>query len=392
MDVARSELNRLLHFINAHAWTLEDKYGMENHRYYFLDQSGTSPEGDTALHRILALHAPPAAIDNFLQHQSCHIRVLKSNDHHSVYDGLLQPSSMDAVNKAGANVLHVAVHRNSFHVNQVVQLLLSKCPELASMPMKCGSYPLHILAGHTITIPAGVLQSLLQVDPHVARMEDCHGDTPLSLLWKNVLRFRWARYWEVYGRVPDMSKTRDLSWMTVIAPEQFRDYGIQLLQAGRNGPLTWHHVCSTPRCPPLLIRLFLQQPQYLKSNFMEPDENGLLPLHHAAAAEPVSLQFVPDEVANHLTSVLDLVLQAAPAAAQVMDHSGRLPLHYALTRKVDASILPLLCACPEALMVQDPLTGLYPAQQLASQLENDKNVDIVYRMVRACPDVVNFHR
>jgi hypothetical protein len=49
----------------------------QDHRYYFLDQAGNSSHGDTALHRLLALHAtPPAAVYNFLQLAAQHRQLL----------------------------------------------------------------------------------------------------------------------------------------------------------------------------------------------------------------------------------------------------------------------------------------------------------------------------
>lgn len=90
----------------------------------------------------------------------------------------------------------------------------------------CRSYPLHILTGHNLTIQPTVLRALLQADPTVPRRADFRHDNPLSLLYKNVLRFRWARDWEAHGLVPSLAVENcggATSWMTVIAPRQFRD-------------------------------------------------------------------------------------------------------------------------------------------------------------------------
>jgi hypothetical protein len=182
------------------------------------------------------------------------------------------------------------------------------------------------------------------------------------------------------------------------------------------------------RCPPLLIRLLLEQQRKqfeLQSlgSLADSDDAGRLPLHLAAAADPVKLNFVLPEVASKLTTVVELVLQSYPPAATVVDLTGRLPLHYLLFSQcghhdshgsqatvTPSTVLALVRAYPEALLVQDPVSGLYPVQQLAcssdisnnssSHLEDDANnlsmtireTNLVYRLLRACPDVVNYHR
>jgi hypothetical protein len=238
MDLAHAELIRILAPQNLHAWAVRDegntsssehhanKIADKDHRYYFLDQAGNSSHGDTALHRLLALHTtPPAAVHNFLHHAAQHRQMLartvtttdtqpqhENEDDEdddgkvssSIYSHLTaRPPSPCDPNNYGVTALHVAVHRNSWHVVKVVDCLLQACPALASMPMMPSqTYPLHVVMGHNLTIQESVLHSLLNADPAVAGQQDSRGDTPLSLLWKNVLRFRWARAWDVNGVVP----------------------------------------------------------------------------------------------------------------------------------------------------------------------------------------------
>jgi hypothetical protein len=51
---------------------------LPDHRYnyYFLDQAGDNGHGDTALHRLLALHTPPADVHKFLRHAAQHRQLL----------------------------------------------------------------------------------------------------------------------------------------------------------------------------------------------------------------------------------------------------------------------------------------------------------------------------
>jgi hypothetical protein len=189
------------------------------------------------------------------------------------------------------------------------------------------------------------------------------------------------------------------SWMTVISPDQFRDYALTMIAAvcgkqqshQQQDIVSWLDVCRMDRCPPLLIRLFLEQRKelshstgccdcriHVEGSLVDVDELGRMPLHLAAAADPVQLDFVPTEVASQLTTVVELILENYPPAAAVVDRTGRLPLHYLLststststastgTRVAPSALLALVKAYPEALTVPDPVSGLYPAYQLAA--------------------------
>lgn len=464
MDIASDELSRICSRNNRFE-CLATPLTYEN--YYFVDRptaskrSHESDGGETPLHRLVALHAPPHAVQTFLQHLQAHHNMVSkgqsasstssSSSLSSRYSELPDPPVLLAQNHLGATALHVAVHRNSWHVEQIVKTLLTSCPRLAAIPMRTGTYPLHVATGHSLTINPQVIDALVQADPWVCWKEDIKGDTPLSLLWKNVLRFRWAQQWELSGIVPECidcslstsattsvdtscldpnkkKQKRSSFWMTVIAPDQFRDMALTMVQPWKGGPITWHTICRAPRFPPLLLRLLLEpsQRKYVPhGSFWDVDELGRLPLHCAAGAPAVSLDLLPlelgtarllqrndsaDETTNSnggsIVSVLRLTLQVAPGAASIMDDTGSLPLHYALRRQSaipsGSDIVALIRAYPDSLSVQDPITYLYPAQQLASRLKtttttnNHTSSDIsalnlLYSMIRLEPDVLSFH-
>ena len=472
MDYTRAELSRIVGYQNPYSWSIDcrcttrkvngiiddylnDNYEpLEEHQYYFLDRDGCNAFGDSALHRLLALHASPSVVRNFLTHMKEHDRRLRLLDDRSQdetrkndedktkndwrrdadeshilgpYTGMPHPPKIDAVNAKGVSALHVLVYRNSWHVDEVAKLLLQECSKLISMPMRpCGSYPLHVLIGHGITIRKQVLDVLLKADEKrkgkIVWKEDMGGNNPLSLLWKNVLRFRWARQWEEAGSGPSPRPTSpssiafphkpmqasDLSWMTVIAPCQFLDFSLTLLQTayGRTR-LHWHDVCGFPRCPPLLVRLLLQQQQHPQSNcpsihlegsIYSKDDYGRLALHRAADSPAVKQTNVPSTLVGHITTLVQLLLlhydntdqlnssQSTPAA--VSDRLGRFPLHYACFNKSSRTLTGLMIACPDALRVSDPVTGLVPVQQVATRGDLRHQMDLTYEMVQACPDVV----
>ena len=75
----------------------------------------------------------------------------------------------------------------------------------------------------------------------------------------------------------------------------------------------------------------------------------------------------------NLESTLNIVCAIYPNAAAIMDRSGRLPLHLALTagKTWGTGIQTLFDAHPEGLSRADPQTGLLPFMTAAAVAEND---------------------
>lgn len=418
--------------------------------YCVLSKMGVNRFGDTALHHMLALHAPPSAIQAFLNHLDRHRHLLlleqypgQARNHrprttsvaHSedisssmcfLYQELPPPPRLDQANLKGVTALHVAVHRNSWHAKEVVKILLEYESSLASIPMHCGSYPLHILCGHNVTIRLEVLRALLEADPTIVLRDDKNGDNPLSLLWKNVLRFRWASSMEQGETVECHPK--DPSWMNVITPDRYVEYSLLLIQAARScsiqskgsryydktKPVTLHEVCGMARCPPLLARIVLAHPSCVNGTTSSTlGDFGMLPIHRAVCAVPVTERFVPHDIA--LTSVIELLLLSNPNSAAIVDGCGRLPLHHALEhgRISEPDLLHVLRAYPEALRVRDPITLLYPFMMVAALRQTrietnarlghsvfqkttqnwryEDQVSTAFSLLRLCPEVVSFH-
>ena len=479
MELARSELSRIVGYQNPYSWSIDShsrsstygnrdddvhvKEAFDDHQYYFLDQEGCNTHGDSALHRLLALHASPCVIQNFVDHMKEHRRRLDKmmqqrqqqqeeeqpdktkkntserrdggrkggNSSDAILMGrywdLPHPPSIDQVNYKGVSALHVVLYRNSWHVYDIAKLLLQECPALATMAMRpCGSYPLHVLMGHCVTLPKQHVLDLLLQQPDGGNMvwkEDKGCNNPLSLLWQNVLRFRWARRWEEDDVAPPPSFMRngskqqtkgsirgrggDLSWMTVISPCQFMDYSLAMLQAAyRRNHLTWHDICGFPRCPPLLVRVVLlcQQldkrppiwpcnnngsvyPQVgimVEGSIFAKDEHGRLALHRAADSPAVININLPLSLRQgQITSLVELLLLqqqykqpigvqhhnqdsaaaiASEAAAAVLDDMGRFPLHYACFKQSVRTVARLIVAYPEALRASDPMTGSHSSK------------------------------
>jgi len=368
MDSSGEELGRIVAFVNRRPWIMEASGGEDHKSNYYLDTLGVTPEGDTSLHRLCAWHATLGQLEDFLGHY-----------HQDTQADLGMPTpSLVQANHHGVTCLHLAVFRNSYHASEIIQHLLSLEPSLASTPMNCGSYPLHVLCGHNVTLQKEVLMALLQADPSVVLKQDQNGDTPLSLLWKNVQRFRWARQEHIpldstQSHNTIQTKTSWVGQMT-ISPEQCMDFSLQMVRAALQkplrSPLTLADLCAMPRCPPLFIRLALEHCDRLQLDLYGRDASGRTALHHAALQEPMTHLFALPR--TNTKSVLEWLLQAVPCLARAKDRQGRIPLHYALAKQYPLDYMTqqtldsLVWANPDSLCAKDPVTALYPFALVAT--------------------------
>jgi ankyrin repeat protein len=431
MDIAGTELFELCQTANAqgascqrHArratttTTTSPCHVSSHHEKYCWDRFGVTDLG-TSLRRLLASHCRPYVVEEFLkqsraQEEYLSRKVIRIDRRRQEEDDAIRadlvesrpltseestgfdkvptpPLSIRAQNINGATALHVAAFRNSAHVGTIIDLLLdwdsvnrAERDSLASIPMNCGSYPLHVLTGQNATIQQHALESLVLADPTVVRKEDINGDNPLSLLWKNTLRFRWAIDVMEGSTYIDYIREDDrCSCITIIPPGKYMVFSRLMILAalGRavsnttiKNDITFHELCSIPRCPPLLFWL-ARSSKYnallrIVGDVHSVDDQGMLPLHHAVQQRPVSYRFVPEYLKPQSRKTLvGLLLEEYPESAMVVDSNGRLPLHYALESGYlkESDLLTLVKLHPDSLRVQDPLSGLYPFMLVASQ-------------------------
>lgn len=319
MEVSRRELSRIMAYKNPHGWAIPDTDEKE-HRYFFLDNI-FSKEGDTPLMRLLALHATPLTVENFLFFD----KSLEPKGGLCIQDNVSNETSIPKEagvlrsNHHGVSPLHVALQRNSWYASEIVQLLLKADRTLVRRRMTyTGSYPLHISMANSLTIQRQVLKDLLAADPSIVQKEDVEGDNPVSLLYKNVLRFRWARNWVIRSMPPETRDLASQSWMTVITPDQFLDFCTTMIKAfqtdgGSVQNITWHDICAFPRCPPLLMKIL--ESKMSRDDLLQQDETGCTPLHQIAKAAALSRTSIPQHVLNESPTALELVMRLAPQAA-----------------------------------------------------------------------------
>jgi Ankyrin repeat len=263
--------------------------------------------------------------------------------------------------ESGITALHVALHRNSWCVTEIVRLLLEAAPELAGMPMTHGSvYPLHVACAHLGGDGDGnrrdeskkdLLRILLQACPAkvVNAVTDC-GSTPLMMLLavKN------------HSKRHPPQPTRNV--IALIEP------AMQLAQAAlgwkESDPITWYSLCSIHHCPAELIELLLFLKK--KNETCSPATHRIHGSFHSP--DPVTGDWPLHAAARHGDDALvQLVLQQAPTVASRYNGQGRLPLHVAAAAlNLQESLVTLARAHPSGLSCLDPVTGLYPFMAAAS--------------------------
>ena len=278
----------------------------------------------------------------------------------------------------GISPLHVAVFRNSYHVLSVLQALLEINPTLTELPMMDGNVPLHIYLQYAMTMDRRVLELLLSHNNR--NLPNGHGDRPMTLLYHNVLRFQWARNWELYDLPPINSSTQQKSWMTIVAPHQFLEYALLLLYTRDD----MEQMCQSPECPPLLVRIVqlgLGQDAMLQQHPF---------LLHAAARATASCRPPRWHEDTPWPTLISYLFQQQPESNDTRDDAcQRLPMHYALLHSTNVSDMRRLVSVSYEEV--DPVTQLPPALLYASRDDDDDegaiDLDWLYELVRSYPMV-----
>ena len=86
-------------------------------------------------------------------------------------------------------------------------------------------------------------------------------------------------------------------------------------------------------------------------------------------------------------SVIEILVTAAPETARFRDRNGRLPLQLAIAngKKWTSGVKALVAAYPDAIMLHDPLTNLFPFM-LAATVQKG-GCTTIFELLRANPSL-----
>jgi hypothetical protein len=121
----------------------------------------------------------------------------------------------------------------------------------------------------------------------------------------------------------------------------------------------------------------------------EPDEDGNLPLHIAAANRKFT-----DDKRERFNSVAYLVSEY-PQAAAVRNNKGELPLHLAIRsgKTWEKGVESIYLAYPGAVLERDPAFGLYAFKVAAVVGEGSmESLTTCYHLLKAFPELERFER
>lgn len=286
-------------------------------------------------------------------------------------DAILQqaPEVVSWANAATWSPLHFAAEKRLVASADLMLRLLEACPQAVSLRTKSGfksKTPFHIAceadASYRVLKAMLSIDARLAVQPYVPQEEQLCSyftfENPLQLLWRHE-----PRTVETFGK---MSLLLQAAYCGTVNRQR---RGFRLINA----------VC-TVRCPMDYAAQILRQ-----SVVDQPDDRGLLPLHHAVAQGRRTTPHYTQFIIQHL-------VRKAPETAAVPDRDGRLPLHVAVgdvgLTWHKGGVRELTYTCTAALRCPDPRTGLVPAIQSAVRATESKlHLSTTLELLLMAPDV-----
>ncbi|KAL7546258.1 hypothetical protein ACHAWF_009592 [Thalassiosira exigua] len=322
------------------------------------------------------------------------------------------PEGAERVGTSHMNPLHITCSSPRASVD-VVRVLLAGCRDplmITGAKDVDGDTPLH--AACRCGAPMDVLVTLLQANPLPVTWKDYEVLNPMSRLW--------VRYFILVGEqvINNIKEPSDLTGDLVEAWQKSLLL-LQVMNAMENRnpqqhqrPLRILHAASALDIPRCIVRIAMA---LFPQDLMSRDETNRLPLQIAAAA-PVYIAHdltgegynLDDVVYDEETdgpvhrpskkkskykepSVIDILLSREPTAASERDPQGQLPLHVAIMRgkTLEEGVQALVDAYPEALIMPDNQTNLYPFMLAASVGRGRGDSSTIFALLRAAPELIH---
>jgi len=264
----------------------------------------------------------------------------------------------------------------------IIQTLIEDAPEALKMRDEFGRLPIHHACIY-LGISLEVIQALVNSYPESIKVTDDWGYLPLYFpcMYKKtsleVLNFLIDSY-------PDGIDQKDVNDETPL--DWFKQMGYAM-DPDNNGMLPLHQACNNGYSLHLIHFLIQAYPE--SPNVQ--DKNGMLPLHHACNN-------------GYSLRLIHSLIQAYPESTTVQDNDRNSPLQYLtkIARRVDergmlllhreaahfkglnVEILPILFhANPEAIRLQDKL-GLLPIHH--ASLNEASSLDALMLLIKLYPE------
>jgi ankyrin repeat protein len=314
------------------------------------------------------------------------------------------PEASLMVGTSNMNPLHITCSSQHASVQVVRVLLESDMGREASKRQDVdGDMPLH--AACRCGAPMEVLEVLLRANPDAVNERDYEGLTPLLRLW--------VRYFVILGD-DVIDAVKGPADLTGELGEAWNKTELLLrcayfLENKEGTSFRAVHAAAAIDCPRAVVKIAT----ILHAHQVEElDEKQMTPLLIAAMTPIFKIRDLSDDGylledrihgdeklesdydENHSDgdsmqpSVIEILVSASSDPACVPDSTGRLPLHLAIASgKLWAhGVKAILGANPDALMVQDSKTKLYPFLLAAETPNSETNT--IYELLRSNPSLI----
>lgn len=347
---------------------------------------------------ILKLHSKEMAMKDDNGNTSCHIALRHSDSISASRLSLIMRKGPAGIakmqNKDGNTPLHLAILARA--PNEALKIVLGSGAEAACITNNTGLSPLFVALA--TGAPITTLRQILKACPQSVYVKGPLGMSSLEFAWNLLIS---GSVTEAAGKHFQGEKTRleqskrAMSNINAIAMssrasnlsgDAFKTMGkIDLLlgtafygtaDSGALKGRTWravHAACAGGMCPFDILAYSLQ---VLPMEIKAVNEDGNLPLHIAASAEPYESNASPGIVEG---KAIELLVRSYPAGVMKVDREGRLPLHLALAsgKTMAEGIEALIHSFPESIRARDPKTMLFPFMLAACATSGIKKVKSV---------------
>lgn len=320
------------------------------------------------------------------------------------------PEASTLVGTSNMNPLHITCSSQHASVH-VVQVLLEGGLEMqSSMRDVDGDTPLATAC--RCGAPIEVLEVLLSANPSAVQDRDYEGLTPLLRLW--------VRYFVMLGNDAIDAAIEAIQSLEDLKGELREAWNKTelLLRAAYHGSLEASRVMEGDRiahaaaavdCPRQVVKIATKiYPEQLE----QVDEEGRIPLTIASVAPTWKMRDLSDEGylledrihgdveesgninetepvgPNSLyPSVIEILATAAPETARFRDADERLPLQLAISygKEWTTGVQALLKVYPDAMVLHDPVTNLYPFMLAATVKRGDCTT--IFQLLRSNPSL-----
>lgn len=271
----------------------------------------------------------------------------------------------------------------------IVTAIINAAPQLATKLDRLGMAPLH----HVCADPNSSVEkisAILNAAPDVIWMQSSQGNTPLDLLWNTfnvsmnnnpLTADEWSQFTEGLTYSPS-SLFHHASVVTFLAKtNMILRVGTKtsgMIVGGRHRKMfrTIDAAATVGRACPWKMFDFLLRLHFVDINSR--DEEGMMQLHIVAAA-PMQRNVS----ANADETAMQVCLGRCTRAVEVSDNSGKIPLHFAASRKSttgdEIEIAQLVAAFPRGASIPDRRGRLPLHLALANARTWTTGVEILFR-------------